>query len=258
MIYVGSKTRLWGELKSHVLEHIEDVAFYFEPFGGGMNTILKVPDVLPRIACDLDPFAIWFWQALQQGYEIPTLLCTRETYNDAREISDYVIQNDDTCGLTLQELFEVACWRFLGSFSGRPFDGWVGSSENVDFYSQRRTSVLTQIAECDNFQNVVFLDALDYRTSMGTVGEAFGGASGIVYCDPPYRNVRIKGRRSKLTSFDSNAFWGWAVQVRDVHYIYVSEYEAPNTFSCIWEKDVPVMLSTRNSNRESVPERLFV
>ena len=72
----------------------------------------------------------------------------------------------------------------------------------------------------------------------------------VVYCDPPYKNTMGYGIR-----FNSDAFWEWA---RTRSYpVYVSEYQAPEDFVSIWNKEKRVLL-----NRESLAaprtEHLFV
>lgn len=75
----------------------------------------------------------------------------------------------------------------------------------------------------------------------------------LIYCDPPYANT--SGYRSG--DFDSAAFWqrvrwleGWG------HTVIVSEYAAPDDFSCVWQQSVKANLRTRNG-AESRTERLF-
>ena len=72
----------------------------------------------------------------------------------------------------------------------------------------------------------------------------------VVYCDPPYKNTNDYGIR-----FDSDAFWEWA---RTRSYpVYVSEYQAPEDFVSIWNKEKCALL---NSESPTAPrtEHLFV
>ena len=72
----------------------------------------------------------------------------------------------------------------------------------------------------------------------------------VVYCDPPYKNTNDYGIR-----FDSDAFWEWA---RTRSYpVYVSEYQAPEDFVSIWNKEKRVLLS-RESLAAPRTEHLFV
>jgi site-specific DNA-adenine methylase len=70
----------------------------------------------------------------------------------------------------------------------------------------------------------------------------------IVYCDPPYAKTKC----DSYSGFNNKAFWDWARTIP----CYVSEYHAPQGFTQIWEKAVPV-LSTSDGNSRKTIERLF-
>lgn len=70
----------------------------------------------------------------------------------------------------------------------------------------------------------------------------------IVYCDPPYAKTKC----DSYAGFDNKAFWDWARTIP----CYVSEYHAPQGFTQVWEKAVPV-LSTSDGNSRKTIERLF-
>ena len=72
----------------------------------------------------------------------------------------------------------------------------------------------------------------------------------VVYCDPPYKNTNDYGIR-----FDSDAFWEWA-STRS-YPVYVSEYQAPEDFVSIWNKEKRVLLD-RESLAAPRTEHLFV
>ena len=72
----------------------------------------------------------------------------------------------------------------------------------------------------------------------------------VVYCDPPYKNTNDYGIR-----FDSDAFWEWA-RTR-IYPVYVSEYQAPEDFVSIWNKEKRSLL---NSESLTAPrtEHIFI
>ena len=72
----------------------------------------------------------------------------------------------------------------------------------------------------------------------------------VVYCDPPYKNTKDYGIK-----FDNDAFWEWA---RTRNYpVYVSEYQAPEDFVSICNKEKRALL---NSESPTAPrtEHIFV
>lgn len=74
----------------------------------------------------------------------------------------------------------------------------------------------------------------------------------IIYCDPPYENTtKYKDK------FDHSKFWDWCRRKRnDGHKIFISEYNAPDDFVCLWEKEIVSSL-TKNTGSKKGIERLF-
>lgn len=263
MVYAGAKTRIWGQLKQHVLEYIEDADFYFEPFGGGMNCVCSVPDTIPRFVSDIDRFNMALWQGLQNGIEIPEKLCSREEYELARDISRMIVAPNwkgeylDASELGEENIVRIACWRFLGSFSGHPFNGWVGSYKKRDYYGERRRGLMKQVEDAIAFNDIAFLPPNDYRKSMDMVREIVpDGARGIIYCDPPYAHTKTY----QGCEINHEEFWDWVREQKAAgHYVYVSEYTAPPDFNAVWEYDL--LVGMRNKKlvcREYATEKLFI
>lgn len=72
----------------------------------------------------------------------------------------------------------------------------------------------------------------------------------IVYCDPPYKNTDSYG-----ILFDTDAFWEW-VRTRD-YPVYVSEYQAPEDFVSIWNKEKRSLFNPENLSAPKT-EHLFI
>ena len=70
-----------------------------------------------------------------------------------------------------------------------------------------------------------------------------------VYCDPPY-----KGTKGYTVGFDHDAFWQWCRE--QTQQVYISEYNAPDDFVCVWSKNRRALMSPKGRNIET--ERLFV
>lgn len=85
----------------------------------------------------------------------------------------------------------------------------------------------------------------DYRDYQHEEGD-------VVYCDPPYiGTAKYDGRK-----FDHDDFWEW-VRTRD-YPVYVSEYNAPDDFVCVWEKEVPKKMAGGRSAKQKSIEKVFV
>ena len=258
MIYVGGKKKLWPALREFVLENHndKDVTFYFEPFAGGMNCVTDVPSTKLRVASDIDPFLISLWSGLRDGRTLPETLCTRERYTWARSMSYGVTRRlMNINSLSPDEVFEIACWKYLASFSGVPFGGWVGTYTKRDFYGERRREILRHVKEATDLSSIVFWHG-DYADVANGIFEHEGGR-GIIYCDPPYATGRQDQERG---IFDTERFWKWARKMREMgHHVYVSEYQAPADFTCIWEAPINLRMGIEKDVEKSFTiERLFI
>lgn len=74
----------------------------------------------------------------------------------------------------------------------------------------------------------------------------------LIYCDPPY-----EGTTKYKDDFDHPKFWQWC---RDMaikgHIIFVSEYNAPDDFECVWQKEIVSSLTQATGSKKAV-EKLF-
>ena len=76
----------------------------------------------------------------------------------------------------------------------------------------------------------------------------------VVYCDIPYNSIASnkKGVYYQV-KFDYEAFYEWARNVKFP--VYFSDYDAPDSFLCVWEKVVECRLNFRK--RSTRTEKLF-
>lgn len=73
----------------------------------------------------------------------------------------------------------------------------------------------------------------------------------VIYCDPPYQGTT----KYATDSFDYDAFWDWCRKMSKDNYVFVSEYNAPDDFECIWSKGVTTSLKVHE--HENRTEKLF-
>lgn len=75
----------------------------------------------------------------------------------------------------------------------------------------------------------------------------------VIYCDPPYQGTT----GYQTGNFDHDAFWEWCrAQARRGCKVYVSEYNAPDDFTCIYEVTKRVTLN-KGDNHKVAAERLY-
>ena len=72
---------------------------------------------------------------------------------------------------------------------------------------------------------------------------------------PPYEGTF---GYEKDKTFNHKAFWQWCRdKVREGHIVFVSEYNAPKDFYCIWEKELAQVINNTSSKTPKPVEKLF-
>lgn len=206
------------------------VTTWIEPFVGGANIIDKVPSEFKRIGIDLNEHIIMALVAIRDLFdELPEQLSEAE-YKQIKGISPDPIKS----------------WlRFVASFGGKFDNGYArekGSDESTFVgYGKRNAQ-----KQSPNLQGVILLhDSYERCTKAQNC---------VIYCDPPY-----KGTTSyKTGAFDHNKFWEWCRMMSKHNLVFVSEYNAPDDFECIWEGEVKTnFASQRKGATHTATEKLF-
>ena len=77
----------------------------------------------------------------------------------------------------------------------------------------------------------------------------------LIYCDPPYRDTT---KYSGTKHFNYEKFYNWCRTMADAgHIVLISEYNMPEGFECIWEKEIKCMVDRNGNNRTNRVERLW-
>jgi len=233
MKYMGSKARHSKELLPIILADRKPGQCYVEPFVGGANIIDKVDGW--RIANDYNPYLMAMWRAISEGW-LPPRLVTEDMYKDL-QISRPITPECGYIGFALS---------FGGKFFGgyrRDVAGTKGCLENMETQSRRSYQSMIKQAQSligVDFRNQSYLN-LDIPDES------------LIYCDPPYAGTT----GYKTGSFDHMAFWQWCDQMHDAgHSVFVSEYNAPHHWRCVWQKRVNNTL-VKDTGSKTGTERLF-
>ena len=75
----------------------------------------------------------------------------------------------------------------------------------------------------------------------------------LIYIDPPYKDTKQYNKQK----FDTEKFWNLVREMSKRCIIVVSEYEAPNDFITIWEKEIVQNINKRLDTNTQL-EKLFV
>ena len=228
MVYMGSKNRIAKELIPIITKDLKPNQWYVEPFVGGANMIDKIEHPY-KLGADNNKYLIALLEAVQNGQELPEHI-TKDEYIAVKTNKDNYPD------------WYVGFVGFVSSFRAKFFGGYSGycitkTGIQRNYIKERINNILKQNLDgiklvCSSY------DALDIP------------ANSIIYCDPPYN-----GTTKYKDSFDSDAFWQWCRdKAKEGHTVYVSEYNAPEDFKCIWEKQIN---SNLGGTSKTATEKLF-
>ena len=231
---MGSKARIKKEILPLILKNRTENQFFVDLMGGGMNLIDSVEG--NRIANDFNFYLIEMWKELLNGWK-PEKFYSRDFYNE--------VKNN-------KEKFPPYLVGWIGfncSYSGKWFAGFAGKVKTQigtirNYQDEAKRNVLKQK---ENLKDVIFENKNYFEVEIPE--------NSIVYFDPPY-----KGTSKYFTDFDHDFFYNYVRKLKNEgHQVFVSEYEMPSDFICIWEKEISSQLSANGKiggSKNSV-EKLF-
>ena len=226
MRYVGSKNKLSKDLAPIIQSYIKkDTKGYLEPFVGGANMIDKI-QCSNKIGCDIHRQLIALLQYAQEYGDLLPERILEDTYNEVKNNKEKY--EDWYLGLV----------GFCSSFGAKYFGGYArdGKGDNSGKWSAGAIKNLKkQIPNLKNikFQCCSFLD-LPKDKIRGYV----------IYCDIPYKGTT----KYKTEEFPYEKFYEWAKEMSIHNTVLISEYNMPDEFECIWEKEHKTLIDSNKSS----------
>lgn len=110
-----------------------------------------------------------------------------------------------------------------------------------DYWKEHYNNIMRQVPKLKDvvFKNKSYLDLEIPNNS-------------IIYCDPLYQYTTKYAH-----PFDHNLFWEWVREKSKEGYkVFVSEYNAPDDFTCVWSKHT--VSTVRQGKANKAIERLFI
>lgn len=227
MKYMGSKASIAKHIMPIILKNRSTNQWYVEPFAGGMNSMIYAYG--KRIANDINPYVIAMWRQLISGWYPPKI--SKDLYhsikNNKHRYSDHLVG-----------------WAGIGcSYSGKWFGGYAGITRTIEgIRDYQDESISHATGQAKSLKNIV-LTAYNYQ-------DVTIPPNSIVYCDPEYKGVTGYDR-----SINHTLFWDWVRFISRNNRVYVSEYQAPCDFECLWSS--PVQSSLSNAKSKLSIERLY-
>jgi DNA adenine methylase len=231
MKYMGSKARIAKHILPIILRNRKEGQWYVEPFVGGANLIDKVDG--NRIGADCNHYLVGALKLIQLD---PDLLPPDNIYfneNDYKYAKNYGMAADGMHGYI----------GFALSYSGKWWGGWCRDGAGKrDYVAEAFRNAQKQSPKLKGvkFLATGYPDLVIPRNS-------------IIYCDPPYA-----GTTKYKDDFDHESFWHWCrSKAKQGHAVFVSEYNAPEDFECVWQKEIVSSLTKDTGGKKGI-EKLFV
>ena len=74
----------------------------------------------------------------------------------------------------------------------------------------------------------------------------------VIYCDIPYKNTT----KYSVNSFPYDEFYKWAIEMAKDNIVLISEYDMPEEFKCIWQKETKVNFDSNRKSNEDKNKRI--
>lgn len=219
MRYAGSKRRFAKDLVPVITRRLNAETLFVDMFCGGCN-ILSDVDHPKKQGVELNKYVLSLWQYIKDNNgmgEIPKSVSEEMYYdikwnyqNRTNKYPDWLIGYVGAC-----------C-----SYGGAWFNGYAkfNPNRNEDHIEEAYNGLEKQVKNFKYLSNTEFL--------CGSYDEVSLNPGTVVYCDPPYA-----GTKKYESDFDNDAFWDWVRrECKRGVYVYVSEYDAPDDFKCIWSR----------------------
>ena len=228
---MGSKNRIAKHLLPIMVGEANSLGIttWVEPFVGGGNMIDKVPKSFKRIGYDLNDHTIQAMIGIRDHLdELPTSVSEQE-YKDLK----------GTPPNPLTSWVRIAC-SYGGIFESKLAADKVGK-RNYPQEAKRNAE-----KQSPNIQGVDFIQGSYSDLSFDNC---------IIYCDPPYKNT--SGYKTGV--FDHDKFYAWCKDQAKNNLVFISEYEMPDEFECVWEGEVKTnFASSRKRATHIATEKLYM
>lgn len=230
MQYNGGKKKIAKYIAEIVNKNNPQV--YWEPFCG-MASVGLLVTAPTKIFSDADQAIVSVLQACQEGYEFPTSL-SEEEYRAAKLLPPTN---------PIHGFAKYGC-----SFGGKPWGGYARNSSKRD-YTNEAFKKLKDLK--DRFAGSG-LAVFQFSCIQVTQETQPPENCDTIYLDPPYAGTARVGAGIPMQDW----FWSWAENLAKNHNVFVSEYNAPDNWECVFEHKTSGMRNT--TGREKPTEKLFV
>lgn len=234
---MGSKNRIAKEIIPIMNEYRKENQWFIDMFCGGCHIIENITG--RRIANDKNKYLIAMWKGLLEDREKP-LVISKELYSKARD------EYNKSTNITFDD-FMIGWIGWMASYNGRFFDGGYSGHDvgktHRNYIDEQIRNTLSQIEKLKGV-NFFSTDYIKFNFKEPC----------LIYCDIPYKDTK---QYATSKDFHHDTFFDWCRNKSKLgHTIFISEYQAPEDFKCLWQKEVT---NSMNQTKTYNPiEKLFI
>jgi DNA adenine methylase len=217
MKYMWSKNRIAKYLLPIILKDRNPWQWYVEPFVWWANMIDKVE--WDRIWADLNEYLISLLNCIQIN-AIPEKI-TKQEYEKIK----YSFSKYPKSKVWYAWICASYSWKWFWWFAGTI----VTKNWNIRDYQDE--AIKNLINQKQKIKWVKFINSSYKDLQIPD--------NSIIYCDPPYKNTT-----KYKDNFNHEDFYNWCREKKkEGHTIFISEYNMPDDFTCVWQMEVKSSLS---------------
>lgn len=245
MKYMGNKQRIADDILTVIFKNSRKTDIFVDLFCGSCSIIERVPDSYIKIANDKNKFLIEMFKSLVNGKEYSHTI-TKEAYSARRDL--YNLSKKHMV-LTDEDYAEIGWYGWMGSFNGRFFSGGYSGHDVLQKNGKTRDYIKEQIN--NTLKSIPKLKNVNFTSDDYFNVDIPEGS--IVYCDIPYKDSK---QYETSKDFDYEKFYEYCRKNKDKYQIFISEYNMPEDFKCIWQKEVTNAINTTKTYKPI--EKLFI
>ena len=231
---MGSKNRISKYIVPIIQSYISlNTKGYIEPFMGGCNVIDKI-QCNKCIGIDIHKQLVELMKHNRDYSELLPERILEDTYNEVKNNKDKY--EDWYLGLV----------GFCASFGAKYFGGYARDSKNDTFGKWSNGAIRNLKKQAPNLKGIEFYNCSFLDLPKDKINNC------VIYCDPPYRNTT----KYKTEKFPYEEFYQWCRDMSKNNTVLISEYNMPDDFTCIWEKETKVNFDSNRASSEDKNKRI--
>ena len=241
MRYMGSKSRISKYIVPIIQSYISsNTKGYIEPFVGGANMIDKI-QCNKRIGIDTHKQLIELLKYARDYSELIPEAILEDTYKEVKNNKEKY------------EDWYVGLVGFCASFGAKYFGGYARGfkADGVTPRDMSNEAIRNLKKQALNLKGIDFYNCSFLDLPKDKINNC------VIYCDPPYRATT----KYKTEEFPYEEFYQWCRDMSKNNTVLISEYNMPEDFTCIWEKETKVNFDSNrisNDNKNKRIEKLYI